>query len=205
MQCCHCQWHIIITGWNQLRYSKPKMTMQGHSSEIGCFILYQKKKELCSPNPSTLDSCLGDDQFIVSAMKQLMSCHSVLLMPCFINSLQEISIYLNFHTFIGQQINKRSLEHWKLCRQDHGHQGGLISTHNMTQEMNQIFIFHVPGDTSVQLIGVMKNIDFGNPTLTFLQQKNNEWKSKLWRKGSKGSSNWFSSILHGIKNEKERD
>ena len=42
VQCCHCQWHVIITGWNQLCCLKQKIAMQGNSSEIGCFILYQR-------------------------------------------------------------------------------------------------------------------------------------------------------------------
>ena len=29
--------------------------------------------------------------------------------------------YFDVHTFIDQQINKRSLEDWKLCRHNHGH------------------------------------------------------------------------------------
>ena len=31
--------------------------------------------------------------------------------------------YFNLHTFIGQQINKRSFQDWKLCRHNHGHHG----------------------------------------------------------------------------------
>ena len=44
-------------------------------------------------------------------------------------------------TFIGQQINKRSMMDWKLCRQNHRHHGkadSLISHILEMKEMNDI-------------------------------------------------------------------
>ena len=46
MQCCHCQWHAIITGWNPLWCLVQKMVMQQNSSGIGCFILCKEKNDL---------------------------------------------------------------------------------------------------------------------------------------------------------------
>ena len=46
MQCCPCQWHANITGWNQLWCLVQKRAMQKNSSGIGCFTLHQKKKKI---------------------------------------------------------------------------------------------------------------------------------------------------------------
>ena len=36
--------------------------------------------------------------------------------------------YFNIHTFIGQQINKRSLDGWKICSHNHGYYGKANSS-----------------------------------------------------------------------------
>ena len=49
--------------------------------------------------------------------------------------------YFNFHTFIGQQINKRSFENWKLCGHNHGHHANyesFISDISKMMEMRDI-------------------------------------------------------------------
>ena len=51
--------------------------------------------------------------------------------------------YFDVHTFIGQQINKRSLKDWKLCRHNHGNHGkadSLISEFVKMMEMKDILI-----------------------------------------------------------------
>ena len=49
--------------------------------------------------------------------------------------------YFNVHTFSGQQIHKRSLENWKLCRHNNGHHGendGSISDIVEMIEVNNV-------------------------------------------------------------------
>ena len=84
--------------------------------------------------------------------------------------------YFNVHTFIGQQINKRSFEDWKLCRHNIEYPGKAVSLvsdvmemkemkdipiydymktrwidlyHKMTMWMTQIFNIYVPVITAV--------------------------------------------------------
>ena len=83
-------------------------------------------------------------------------------------------------------------------------QSGLISTHKMTLGVTQIFSFYVPVFTSVWLTGVMKNVSLGQQTSAFHQ----DFFSGIWRCEElveKVHSCWFSFILHGNKNEKERE
>ena len=45
--------------------------------------------------------------------------------------------YLNVNTFVGQQINKRSLGDWKLCRYNHGHHDNVDSLISVTVIMKK--------------------------------------------------------------------
>ena len=67
-------------------------------------------------------------------------------------------------------------------------QGGLIPTYKMTLGITKISSLHFPVFTSVQLIGVMKNIIFGQQTPAVHQNKQIGSKRKLCRKASKC---WF--------------
>ena len=82
-------------------------------------------------------------------------------------------------------------------------QGGFISTHEMTLGMTQIFRCYVPDVASVSLIGVMKNVIFGQQTSSFHRQKRNGRK-KLWRRASKDSLKpvWFHTTWHQECNRK---
>ena len=54
--------------------------------------------------------------------------------------IARIRYHFNVDTFIGQQINNRSLEDWKLCRYDHGHHGKDYSSISILEmkEINNI-------------------------------------------------------------------
>ena len=122
----------------------------------------------CSPVQPKLDSCFGDDQYNLCAMNRDVTAHGLLfnIIEAMFHQFITWNMYhFNVHTFIGQQINKISLEDWKLCRHNNGHHGksdSLISGnvemkemkhillhHYMTLGMTQIFSFYVPLFTSV--------------------------------------------------------
>ena len=82
------------------------------SSEIGCFILYQEKKNLIliTFDQYKLDFCFGDDQFIVCAMNGDKRAHELsfnIIEAMFHHFIAQNSYYFNVYTLIGQQINKR--------------------------------------------------------------------------------------------------
>ena len=110
--------------------------------------------------------------------------------------------YFNVHTDIGQQMNKRSLEDWKLCRHNHWQYGNAVSSISDIVEMKemddilinnyikalgmtQMFTFYLPVFISVWLIGVMMNLIFCQETSAFYQLKRNGQKIELWKKGFK--------------------
>ena len=161
-----------------------------------------------------LDSCFGDDQYIVctmTEMRQLMNCLSILLKPCFINSLQGIGIISMFilllvkkstrdccrirncagttmDIMVSQIVWFLTLWRWRKWKifqfMIAPRKGVLIYTYKMTQEMTQIFSFYVPVVTSVWFIGVMKNIMFGQQTSTFHAEE--KWlEEKVVKKGFK--------------------
>ena len=102
--------------------------------------------QLCSPDQSKLDSCFGDDQYIVCAMNRDETAHELsfnIIKAMFHQFIGQNRYYFNVHTFIDQQINKRSFEDWKLCRHNHGHHGkddSLISDIVEIMEMKDILI-----------------------------------------------------------------
>ena len=78
----------------------------------------------CSPNQVKLDSCFGDDQYIVCGMKRDETAHELffnIIEAMFHQFIARNRYYFNIHTFIGQQINQGSFEDWKLCRHNHRH------------------------------------------------------------------------------------
>ena len=77
----------------------------------------------------------------------------------------------------------------------------MISTHQMTLGMTQISTFYVLIFTFVWLIGVMKNLIFGQQASAFHRER--VMAGRSCEEGvQKVHSNWLSSILHGIIDEK---
>ena len=107
------------------------MAMQQNSLGIRLLYLLSRKEQpdfnyiqLCSPDQSKFDSCFGDDQYIVCAMNRDGTAHELsfnIMVTMFHQFIAQNRHYFNVHTFIGQQISKRSLEDWKLSRHNHGH------------------------------------------------------------------------------------
>ena len=89
--------------------------------------------QLCSPDPSKLDSCFGDNQYIVCAMNRNGTAHNLscnIIVAMFHHFIAQNMYYFNVHSFIGKQVNKRSLEDWKLYRHNHGHHSKADSEEN---------------------------------------------------------------------------
>ena len=114
--------------------------------------------------------------------------------------------YFNVHIFIGQQINKRSLKDWKLYRHKRRHHckaDCLISDIVEMKEMNVIPIHDyikrkwidlytqddTGDDSDLQLLCSIlcicmidwcdDELNFGQKTSPFHEQKKNGWKMKL--------------------------
>ena len=136
---CHCHRlnFIVIFG--------TKMEMQQNR------LLHSSSREeepdfdhicICSPNQSKLDSCFGDNQYIVCSMNRDETSHEVsfnIIVAMFHHFIAQNIYYFNVCTFIVQQ----TLEDWKLCRHNHGHHGtasSLISEIVEMKEMNDISI-----------------------------------------------------------------
>ena len=99
MECIHYQWNDIITDWNQLCCLAQTIAMQGHSSGIGCFILYQETKKyliwitvnfdlLTNPSWILVLEMINIIYLQYTGMRQLMNCVLATSKPCFVNSLQ---------------------------------------------------------------------------------------------------------------------
>ena len=85
--------------------------MKGISSGLGCFILSQKRKKNLilitfdfAPDQSKLDSCFGDDHYIVCAMNRDETAHKLsfnIIEELFHHFIARNWYYFNVHAFIG--------------------------------------------------------------------------------------------------------
>ena len=178
---------------------------------------------LCSPVQSKLDSCFGDNQYILCAFNRdetALELFFHIIEAMLITSLSEIGITLMFiNLLVNIQDSFGKLETMQAQPRtswsgryfyfwhcgDEGNeqfksterQGGLISTHKMTLGMTQIFSFYITVFIFVCLI-YWCDEEYNFWSTAFYQQKKNDWKMKLWRL-QKVHSNWFVSILNGSK------
>ena len=107
MQCCHCQWHTIITGKIQLCCWGLNTRKQQNLSGIGCFTLHQEKKNLIIilTNPSWILVLEVINMLYVqwTGMRWLTNSSLALMEQYFITSSSGWSITL---VFIHLLVNK---------------------------------------------------------------------------------------------------
>ena len=165
-QCLHCQQNALITGKNKLCY----LLQKGKSAIfIRNRLLHpsSRKEELdfnyirlFSPDKSELNFCFEDDHYFVVAINrdkivQQLSFYIIEAMLHYFIAWNKLFFALN--TFITHQINKLSVEDWKLLTLKLWwwkklmtlqliitvRKYGLIFIHKMMLGMTQIFSFYV--------------------------------------------------------------
>ena len=70
--------------------------------------------------------------------------------------------YFNVHIFIGQQINKRSFEDWKLCRHNHRHHGKYDSLIFDIVEMMEMYDIPIHDYIKARWIDLYPHDDTGD-------------------------------------------
>ena len=70
--------------------------------------------------------------------------------------------YFNVHTFVGQQINKRLFEDWKLSRHNHGHHGEDDSLMSDFVEMMEMYDILIHDNIKTRYIDLYPQDDIGD-------------------------------------------
>ena len=101
MQCCHWQWHAIITGWNQLQCLSQKR----NAAKL-------TRKRLLHPSSRNIVLEMIIILYVQwTGMRQLVNCLLTSLKPYFITSLQGIYI---ISMFIHLLVKKSTRDLWRI-------------------------------------------------------------------------------------------